>query len=126
MISSTTNSHVIYLCTFLVCCYCYSCSAKDNITTDEFIEDGFNLESEGKKFQMGFFSLGNASEVRRYVGIWYTRDPKTVVWVANRDKPVLDYTGVLTVAKDGNFKVLNIKDDVYFTTDTDTGNMGHG
>ncbi|KAJ0513958.1 putative protein kinase RLK-Pelle-DLSV family [Helianthus annuus] len=121
MISSTTNSHVIYLCTFLVCCYCYFCSAKDNITTsDEPIKDGFNLESEGKKFQMGFFSLGNASEVRRYVGIWYRRDPKTVVWVANRDKPVPDYTGVLTVAKDGNFKVLNIKDDVYFTTDTDT------
>ncbi|KAF5786573.1 putative protein kinase RLK-Pelle-DLSV family [Helianthus annuus] len=123
MISSTTNSHVIYLCTFLVCCYCYFCSAKDNITTsDEPIKDGFNLESEGKKFQMGFFSLGNASEVRRYVGIWYRRDPKTVVWVANRDKPVPDYTGVLTVAKDGNFKVLNIKDDVYFTTDTDTDN----
>ncbi|KAI3803879.1 hypothetical protein L1987_32043 [Smallanthus sonchifolius] len=65
---------------------------------------------------MGFFSHVNTSEVRRYVGIWYTMDPKTVVWVANRDNPVLDSTGVFTVAEDGNFKVLNKDQNVYFET----------
>ncbi|KAI7738317.1 hypothetical protein M8C21_012980 [Ambrosia artemisiifolia] len=68
------------------------------------------------KFQMGFFSPGNTSEVRRYVGIWYTMDPKTVVWVANRDIPVQDFTGVITVAEDGNFKVMNKDSSDYFST----------
>ncbi|KAI3774498.1 hypothetical protein L1987_49056 [Smallanthus sonchifolius] len=114
MISSTTNCHIISLCTFLVCC-----SARDNITTGEFIIDGLGyLESPGMKFRMGFFphGNGNTSEVRRYVGIWYTMDPKTVVWVANRDNPVLDSNGFLTVAKDGNFKVLNKDQPAYFNT----------
>ncbi|KAJ0883913.1 putative protein kinase RLK-Pelle-DLSV family [Helianthus annuus] len=115
MISSTTNSHIICLCTCLVFCYCYSCSAKDNITTGEFInDDGLSyLESPGKKFQMGFFSPG---EVRRYVGIWYTMDPKTVVWVANRVKPLLDSTGVLTVAENGKFVVKDKNSADYFST----------
>ncbi|KAJ0743854.1 putative non-specific serine/threonine protein kinase [Helianthus annuus] len=115
MISSTTNSHIICLCTCLVFCYCYSCSAKDNITTGEFInDDGLSyLESPGKKFQMGFFSPG---EVRRYVGIWYTMDPKTVVWVANRAKPLLDSTGVLTVAENGKFVVKDKNSADYFST----------
>ncbi|XP_076887710.1 G-type lectin S-receptor-like serine/threonine-protein kinase At4g03230 [Bidens hawaiensis] len=67
---------------------------------------------------MGFFLLENTLDVRRYVGIWYKEDAQTVVWVANRDKPVLDSTGVVTVAEDGNFKVLNKDGTVYFTTST--------
>ncbi|KAI3803876.1 hypothetical protein L1987_32040 [Smallanthus sonchifolius] len=86
----------------------------------EFVDDGVGyLESPGTKFRMGFFSHVNTSEVRRYVGIWYTMDPKTVVWVANRDNPVLDSTGVFTVAEDGNFKVLNKDQTIYFSTTTD-------
>ncbi|CAI9299354.1 unnamed protein product [Lactuca saligna] len=99
-----------------------SSNTKDNITTGEFINDGPDyLESSGKKFQMGFFPHGKAAEVRRYVGIWYTMDPKTVVWVANRDTPVLDSTGILTVAEDGSAKLLNEKRVEYFSTDTSDG-----
>ncbi|KAM0009259.1 putative protein kinase RLK-Pelle-DLSV family [Helianthus debilis subsp. tardiflorus] len=118
MISTTNSRHIIYLCTFLAFCYCYSCSAKENITTGEFINDDSlsYFESPGKKFQMGFFSPGNTSELRRYVGIWYTMDPKTVVWVANREKPLLDSTGVLTVKEDGNFEVLDKDSTIYFST----------
>ncbi|KAI3781036.1 hypothetical protein L2E82_11035 [Cichorium intybus] len=121
MISSVSNRQIISLCTFMVCC-CYYCAARDNITTGEKISDGSDyLESPGKKFQMGFFSPEGASEVRRYVGIWYTMDPKTVVWVANRDKPVLDSTGFLTVLRDGNMKLQNgSKAHSYFSTDTGT------
>ncbi|PWA95198.1 G-type lectin S-receptor-like serine/threonine-protein kinase [Artemisia annua] len=125
MFSSTTNIHthsqIIYSFTVLVCCCFYFCSAKDSITTGESINDGFNyLESPQKKFQMGFFPHEITSEVRRYVGIWYTMDPKTVVWVANRDKPVLDSTGVFTVKEDGNAVVVNKNGIGYFSTMTPT------
>lgn len=114
---SSINSLIISLCSFLVCC---SCSAKDIIRPGEFIHDGISyLESPGEKFRFGFFPHTN-TDLKRYVGIWYTNDPKTVVWVANRDNPVLGATGFVTVADDGNAKVLN-KDEthVYFSTNID-------
>ncbi|KAI3515204.1 hypothetical protein L1887_13985 [Cichorium endivia] len=117
MISSVSNRQLISLCTFMVCC-CYYCAARDNITTGQYIHGSDYLESPGKKFQMGFFSHEKASEVRRYVGIWYTMDPKTVVWVANRDKPVLDSTGILAVSTDGSAKLLNGSQAQYFSTNT--------
>ncbi|KAI3745052.1 hypothetical protein L1987_58153 [Smallanthus sonchifolius] len=76
------------------------------------------LESPGKTFRMGFFSLEMESD-RRHVGIWYAMDPKTVVWVANREYPLPDSSGVLTVTDDGNFKVLDKDQKVYFDTEID-------
>ena len=75
------------------------------------------LESPGKKFQMGFFQPEKTSEVRRYVGIWYTMDPKTVVWVANRDNPVTDSSGLLTVSED-SARLIDGKKVKYFSTHT--------
>ncbi|CAH1433501.1 unnamed protein product [Lactuca virosa] len=100
---------------------CFSCyAARDIITTGQNISDGSDyLESPEKKFQMGFFSREESSEVRRYVGVWYTMDPKTVVWVANRDKPVLDSTGVLAVSEEGSLKLFDGNRVEYFSTDTD-------
>ncbi|KAL7586335.1 hypothetical protein Lser_V15G40252 [Lactuca serriola] len=121
MISLVTNTEFISLYILILVCCCYCISAKDNITTGEFINDGPDyLESSGKKFQMGFFPHGK-TEIRRYVGIWYTRDPKTVVWVANRDNPLMDSTGILTVAEDGSAKLLNGKQVEYFSTDISVG-----
>lgn len=99
---------------------CFSCYvARDIITTGQNISDGSDyLESPEKKFQMGFFSREESSEVRRYVGVWYTMDPKTVVWVANCDKPVLDSTGVLAVSEEGSLKLLDGNGVEYFSTET--------
>ncbi|XP_042753376.1 G-type lectin S-receptor-like serine/threonine-protein kinase At4g03230 isoform X4 [Lactuca sativa] len=118
MISSDTNRQIISFCTFMVGCFsCYV--ARDIITTGQNISDGSDyLESPEKKFQMGFFSREESSEVRRYVGVWYTMDPKTVVWVANRDKPVLDSTGVLAVSEEGSLKLLDGNGVEYFSTET--------
>ncbi|KAI3780906.1 hypothetical protein L2E82_10899 [Cichorium intybus] len=120
MIYSVTNTQIISLYTLiLLCCCCYCFSSKDNITTGETVNDGPNyLESLGKKFRMGFFAHEKTSEVRRYVGIWYTMDPKTVVWVANRDKPVRDSNGIFTV-EEGCAKLLDGNQAEYFSTDTE-------
>ncbi|KAI3795396.1 hypothetical protein L1987_38048 [Smallanthus sonchifolius] len=115
MISSTTNTttYTCFICTILLCFFIHCCSSKDSIRTGEIINGTDYLESPGKKFQMGFFSLEMESE-RRYVGIWYAMDPKTVVWVANRDTPLPDSFGVLTITDDGYLKVLDRNRDVYF------------
>ncbi|XP_028800913.1 G-type lectin S-receptor-like serine/threonine-protein kinase At4g27290 [Neltuma alba] len=64
-------------------------SASDVITHDQPLPDGRTLVSKDGIFELGFFSPGGSTH--RYVGIWYKSIPqKTVVWVANREKPVKD------------------------------------
>jgi len=83
------------------------CISLDTISPDESIKDGDILVSKGFTFALGFFSPENSS--RRYVGIWYNKVPEqTVVWVANRDSPLNDTSGVLSINSHGNL-VLNSK-----------------
>ncbi|KAK3009045.1 hypothetical protein RJ639_014979 [Escallonia herrerae] len=74
------------------------------------------LVSAGKTFQLGFFTPDGSSSRNRYLGIWYCVDPKTVVWVANRDQPLSDYRGVLAIAEDGNLKLVDASGKSYFST----------
>ncbi|KAI5386376.1 hypothetical protein KIW84_072775 [Lathyrus oleraceus] len=77
-----------------------SCSS-DTISTDKPIRDGELLVSESKTFALGFFTPGKSTS--RYVGIWYYNLPiQTVVWVANRDTPINDTSGILSIDPTGN------------------------
>ena len=54
---------------------------------------------------MGFFGLGKSSF--RYLGIWFNFSEETVIWIANRDKPVNDKSGVVSVDGQGNLALNN-------------------
>jgi hypothetical protein len=83
------------------------CISLDTISPNETIKDGDILVSKGETFALGFFSPRNSG--RHYVGIWYNKVPEqTVVWVANRDNPLNDTSGVLSINSHGNL-VLNSK-----------------
>ncbi|PRQ20065.1 putative non-specific serine/threonine protein kinase [Rosa chinensis] len=80
------------------------CESRDTITRnqEQLKDDGGVLVSKQSKFELGFFSPGNSSN--RYVGIWYSQtrvSNKTVVWVANRNNPINDTSGVLTINRYG-------------------------
>ncbi|EEF39677.1 serine-threonine protein kinase, plant-type, putative [Ricinus communis] len=97
----------------------------DTITKNGSIRDDSSeaetLVSVGEKFELGFFTPNGSSGIRRYVGIWYyMSNPLAVVWVANRDNPLLDYDGVFSIAEDGNLKVLDGKGRLYWSTNLDT------
>ncbi|KAL4368183.1 hypothetical protein GQ457_05G029850 [Hibiscus cannabinus] len=79
----------------------------DTITLDHFIQDNNDgvIVSADNIFALGFFSPGSSSD--RYVGIWYYKIPeKTVVWVANRDNPINDTSGVLRIDARGNLALF--------------------
>ena len=62
--------------------------------------------SNGSSFKLAFFSPENSTN--RYLEIWYNK--KSVLpaqWVANRDKPLKDSSGVLTISEDWNLVLLN-------------------
>ncbi|KAJ8628163.1 hypothetical protein MRB53_021470 [Persea americana] len=72
------------------------CTSKDTITPIQSVRDGETLVSADENFVLGFFSPGNSKN--RYIGIWLNKIPnQTVVWVANRENPVTDSSGILTI-----------------------------
>ncbi|EOA39697.1 hypothetical protein CARUB_v10008342mg [Capsella rubella] len=81
-----------------------SCISVDMITRTESLRDGDVVFSVGKKFAFGFFSLGDSK--LRYVGIWYAKiSQQTIVWVANRDHPINDTSGVVKFSSRGDLCV---------------------
>ncbi|KAG0527653.1 hypothetical protein BDA96_06G251600 [Sorghum bicolor] len=58
------------------------------------ITDGETMVSDGGSFTLGFFAPTGAP-TKRYLGIWFTASPEAVCWVANRDRPLNDTSGVL-------------------------------
>ncbi|GMY37023.1 G-type lectin S-receptor-like serine/threonine-protein kinase RKS1 [Fagus crenata] len=77
------------------------CTSVDTLTPNQSIKDGQSLISKEKNFALGFFSPSNSSY--RYLGIWYVKvTQQTVVWVANRNDPINDSSGVLSINQFGN------------------------
>ncbi|KAJ0044443.1 hypothetical protein Pint_04380 [Pistacia integerrima] len=91
--------------------------AADTITAGQSIRDGTDtLISSFQSFELGFFSPGNSNN--RYLGIWYKISPGTVVWVANRNNPITDKNGVLTVNNDGNLVLLNGEKSIIWSSNS--------
>ncbi|XP_065877701.1 G-type lectin S-receptor-like serine/threonine-protein kinase RKS1 isoform X2 [Euphorbia lathyris] len=85
------------------------CHPIDDITTDRSLTDGNTLVSRNGTFALGFFSPGNS--IYKYLGIWYHKLPEqTVVWVANRNSPVNDSSGILSISRDGNLVLYDHHD----------------
>lgn len=78
------------------------CHSLETITINHPMKDGDVLISNNLgNFALGFFSPLNSAN--RYVGIWYNKiSEQTIVWVANRDTPLNDTSGVLSINDKGN------------------------
>uniref|UniRef100_A0A2N9H5Z0 non-specific serine/threonine protein kinase n=1 Tax=Fagus sylvatica TaxID=28930 RepID=A0A2N9H5Z0_FAGSY len=67
------------------------------------------LISSGQIFELGFFSSGNNNS--RYLGIWYKKTPEVLVWIANRNNPLTDLSGVFTINNNGTLILLDQRND---------------
>ncbi|XP_058090932.1 G-type lectin S-receptor-like serine/threonine-protein kinase At4g03230 [Magnolia sinica] len=101
---------------FILFLFCFlSLTTADSIRQFQSIKDGETINSDGEIFELGFFSPNNSKN--RYVGIWYHNIPvKTVIWVANRETPLTDSSGVLTIGSNGNLVILNGKNNTIWST----------
>ncbi|KAL1363260.1 hypothetical protein AAHE18_03G137200 [Arachis hypogaea] len=91
---------------FLVSCVRTSTST-DRLGTGQSMRDGESLVSVDGSFELGFFSP--KSSTSRYLGVWYrdaSRNP-TVVWVANRERPLQSTSGLLKFSDKGILQLLN-------------------
>ncbi|KAK1305044.1 Receptor-like serine/threonine-protein kinase SD1-8 [Acorus calamus] len=94
--------------------------AGDSITPTQPLKDGQTLISSNETFELGFFTLGDSNN--RYVGIWYHKIPnETIVWVANRDNPLVnDSGGVLWIHNDGNLVLIHGSGNVVWSSKIET------
>ncbi|XP_030484528.1 G-type lectin S-receptor-like serine/threonine-protein kinase At2g19130 [Cannabis sativa] len=61
----------------------------ETISANQSLSGDDTIVSAGEVFVLGFFKPGKTSNY--YIGMWYKRDPyQTIVWVANREQPVMD------------------------------------
>ncbi|KAL2341979.1 hypothetical protein Fmac_009919 [Flemingia macrophylla] len=88
-------------------------SAGDTLTSSQSITGSQTLTSNDSVFKLGFFTPQNSTH--RYVGIWYLNQ-SNLVWIANRDQPLLDSSGVLTISKDGNLVLVDAKKTVLWSS----------
>ncbi|XAR59203.1 Non-specific serine/threonine protein kinase [Bertholletia excelsa] len=97
-------------------CFASKCNfTLDTITSSHPITDPETIVSTNKTFELGFFSPPNTSN--RYVGIWFSNvRVRSVVWVANREKPLNDSSGTITISEEGNLVVLNGQKDIIWSS----------
>lgn len=71
--------------------------AKDTLQQGDKIHDYDRLKSFKDLFELGFFSIDVPAH--RYLGIWFggITTEQTVVWVANKESPITDTSGYLTI-----------------------------
>ncbi|KAG8365426.1 hypothetical protein BUALT_Bualt18G0103700 [Buddleja alternifolia] len=104
---------------FLICsCFLQFSTAIDTISVNQSIRDNETLVSNGQKFKLGFFSPGNSSH--RYVGIMYNLPVMTVIWVANRENPIYDSSGVLQISQDGNLVISDGQNSIVWSSNIST------
>ncbi|KAF2285910.1 hypothetical protein GH714_008896 [Hevea brasiliensis] len=79
------------------------------------MRDNETLISADGSFELGFFSPGNARS--RYLGVWYKKvSSRTIVWVANKETPILTKSGALRLDNKGNLILRNGKDGVVWSS----------
>jgi hypothetical protein len=100
----------------VLCCLCLNLGvAIDTITSSQSIKDPECIISSGRAFKLGFFSPVNSTN--RYLGIWFNNiSVFTVIWVANREKPLKNSSGVLTISEDGNLVVLDGQKEILWSS----------
>ncbi|XP_073267775.1 G-type lectin S-receptor-like serine/threonine-protein kinase At4g27290 [Populus alba] len=89
----------------------------DTINTAQFIRDGDTIVSAGGTYELGFFTPEKSRN--RYLGIWYGKiSVQTAVWVANRETPLNDSSGVVRLTNEGLLVLLNRSGSIIWSSNT--------
>eukprot|EP00258_Populus_trichocarpa_P032578 XP_024448597.1 G-type lectin S-receptor-like serine/threonine-protein kinase CES101 isoform X1 [Populus trichocarpa] len=93
---------------FLLFCFCAShvLAADTLYQGGDSLNSSSTLVSKNGLFTLGFTRLGSAESNASYLGIWYNNDTSHPFWLANRDKPISDTSGVLAIDGSGNMKLI--------------------
>ncbi|KVI02170.1 hypothetical protein Ccrd_019451 [Cynara cardunculus var. scolymus] len=105
---------MVVLCALITCT-----TAADTISANQTIRNEEAIISAQQTFELGFFNPENST--KWYVGIWYKRIPptsrtQTVMWVANRNSPLSDNSGELSLTIHGILVLRNTTGNVIWSS----------
>ncbi|KAL8088132.1 G-type lectin S-receptor-like serine/threonine-protein kinase At2g19130 [Apium graveolens] len=93
------------------------CFGADSISASQSLSGDQTIVSSGGNYELGFFKPGNSSKY--YIGIWYKKvSEQTVVWVANREKPVSNKNSSELRIVNGNLVLFDETQAQVWFTDT--------
>lgn len=81
------------------------------------------LISDGGAFVLGFFSPKTSSG-DLYLGVWYNLPQRTVIWVANREKPIGDPSATLLFSNDSNLLLVDSKESTFWSSNYSSSGDG--
>lgn len=117
MLDMSTGDLSLLILVFSLLCSPKISRGVDTITTTDSLKDGQTMISSGGNFEMGFFSPGNSKN--RYLGIWYKKiSVRTAVWVANRETPITNTTGIFRVTNPGILVVSIDTNNIIWSTNS--------
>ncbi|KAI3799729.1 hypothetical protein L1987_35029 [Smallanthus sonchifolius] len=103
-----------YCCALLFILKTSNAGAADTILPNQILKDGETIVSSNEFFELGFFS--RYLNVR-YLGIWYKKiDKGSVVWVANREVPLVNRMGMLTFNDKGTLQLVNVNNTLIWSS----------
>ncbi|KAH6790520.1 hypothetical protein C2S51_005526 [Perilla frutescens var. frutescens] len=82
------------------------------------MKDSETIVSEKQVYRMGFFSPPNTTN--RYLGVFFAFSEETVIWVANREKPLRDSSATVTLSRDGNLVLMDGRNQTVWSTNVTT------
>lgn len=96
----------------------------DIISDSQFLTENDTLVSHAGKFELGLFKPGTSKNI--YLDIWYKKiSVKTVVWVANINRPLTSASsGLLKVVHSGNLVLMNNGTELIWSSNT-TSQLGN-
>ncbi|GJR84859.1 G-type lectin S-receptor-like serine/threonine-protein kinase [Tanacetum coccineum] len=93
------------------------CTSLDTIAAFRNITDGETIVSGNERFELGFFSPGSLKN--RYLGIWFKNtSPVSVVWVANREIPLINNLGLVKLDSHGILFLVSSGGTVIWSSNT--------
>ncbi|WOH05693.1 hypothetical protein DCAR_0625113 [Daucus carota subsp. sativus] len=114
----------IYYSMFLLLSICffinfYTSFGADSISANHSLSGNQTIVSSGGKYELGFFKPGKSSKY--YIGIWFKEiSEQTVVWVANREKPVSNKHSSELKVVDGNLVLFDERQTQVWSTETNS------
>ncbi|XP_030485253.2 G-type lectin S-receptor-like serine/threonine-protein kinase At2g19130 [Cannabis sativa] len=106
--ATNTNRKVMFLA-LLLCLVLKTHIAfgAETITANQSLSGDQTIVSASEVYELGFFTPGKTT-LNYYIGMWYKRDPyKTILWVANREKPVMDRFSSKLIISNSNLVLIN-------------------
>ncbi|CAK9327386.1 unnamed protein product [Citrullus colocynthis] len=99
----------------LITCFSSEFCYGDTITSADFIKYPATKISNATSFELGWFSPLNSTA--QYVGIWFHQvSIQTIVWVANKDTPLNNTSGIFTISNDGNLVILDENNTIIWSS----------